>query len=67
MSDGFVVLIRNPSNGRVMALTDPGDDDSLIDDPPIAVYDSREEAERSASDTPVCNAWPWVIVEAPNV
>lgn len=62
---GFIVLIRNPRSGEVMALTSTGGDESRDENPPIAVYDTRGEAEIAAQYQPVCDAWPWNIVEAP--
>ena len=53
----FVILIRNPSNDRVIAVTTDGDN--------IATYETEDEAEKEAHRVPVCKAWPYVVVEAP--
>lgn len=58
----YVILVRNPRNDRIIAITD-GSIES--DDPPIAVYETEEEAEEAAAHTTACQAWPYSIVEAP--
>jgi hypothetical protein len=56
----YVILVRNPGNGRVLAV-DTGEGD----DPPILVFETEREAYRAAREVPVCRAWPYVVVRAP--
>ncbi len=56
----YIILARNPRNDRIIAVTS-GDGD----DPPIAVYETEELAQRDAQNVPICRAWPYSIVEAP--
>lgn len=53
----YVILVRNPSSGSILAVRD--------DDEKIAVYETEEEAEHAASETFLCQHWPYAIVEAP--
>jgi hypothetical protein len=53
----FVILFRNTSNQRVgfVSFDDRGE---------LAVFASREEAETAAHDVPICQGYPYQIVEA---
>ena len=55
----YVILIRNPSNGKVQTVTENGESEWA------ALYDSEEEAQHDADQVPICRAWPWCVVEAP--
>lgn len=55
----YVILARNPSNGAIIAIAESGDLESL------AQFDTEEEAEALARTHLICQAWPYIIVEAP--
>ena len=54
----YIILVRNPRNDGIIAISDETGDE-------IAVYETEEEAEEAARHITVCQAWPYVIVEAP--
>lgn len=53
----FVILFRNTSNKRVGFVT-------FDEREELAVFMSRSEAEKAALDVPICQAYPYQIVEA---
>jgi hypothetical protein len=56
----YVVLVRNPSNGKVLIIREDDESDDA------ALYETEREAERAAlDDIPICRAWPYSVVEAP--
>jgi hypothetical protein len=54
----YLILVRNTYNGAVFVITSGEHDNAML-------YDSEEEAEAAARNIPVCEAWPWSVVEAP--
>jgi hypothetical protein len=55
----YMILIRNPSNGKVFIIKDNESDNAVL-------YESEREAEKAAiNDIPICRWWPYSIVEAP--
>jgi hypothetical protein len=58
MNNGFVILWRNTNNGRVWFVSD-------WEDEVICVFPTKEEAENVARRVPVCQIYPYSIVEAP--
>lgn len=54
----YVILVRNPSNGKILGIRDEGEDY-------LATFEIFDEAQKFADSHPLCNAWPFDIVEAP--
>lgn len=57
---GYVILVRNPGNDSVVAIT-KGEDvhETLV------VFATENEADEAAVNIKLCQAWPYAIVEAP--
>lgn len=53
----YVILFRNPSNGRVGYIGEEGDPEE------IATFNSLPEAEEFAKGHTLLEAWPYQIVE----
>lgn len=51
-----VVLLRNPTNGRILFLSEDDPDE-------MRVFISAPDAEAEAYRHPLCQAWPYQIVE----
>lgn len=54
----YVILVRNPVNNKVLGIREDGEDY-------LATFATFEEAQKCAEGLPLCNAWPFDIVEAP--
>jgi hypothetical protein len=54
--DAFIIVTRNPNNGRVVVITDGDSDDA-------AQYATAGEADIAAQNTTVCMAWGYQVVE----
>lgn len=57
-----IVLVQNPS-GAVMPITD-GEDYGV---PPLAQYDTPEEAKAAMHDQPLVRAWGGYVVDLDNL
>jgi hypothetical protein len=51
----YVILVRNPSNYRVIGIN--AEDDALES------FETEDEAEQCAAQQPLCQAWGYQIVE----
>lgn len=51
----FIILTRNPNGRGVLAIM--GEDDSIMQ------FETREAAEKAASNQVLCKAWGYQIVE----
>jgi len=58
----WIILIRNPSNGEVMIITEY---DYKIDNEKTALFNSEEEALAKAETMSICELWPFRIVKVP--
>lgn len=56
----YIILTRNPSTKRLCVGRSIGDDS---EDPPLAEYETFDEALRVADNSPACVAWDFDIVE----
>lgn len=54
----FFIVARNPSNDRLIVITENKDD-------LIATYPTEDDADEAARHVPVCQAWPYAVFEAP--
>lgn len=52
---GFVILTRNPSNRKLIAIVD-GDEDN------VAEFETEEAAIEAAHETTVCKAWGYQVL-----
>ncbi len=55
----YIVLVTNPSNGRVIALADDNEADNL------KTFRTVDEAEDAARRNMMCRAWDFAVIEAP--
>lgn len=53
---GYVIMTRNPGSGRLIAVVDNDDCD-------ISEFATEKEAVEAASNTTICKAWGYEIVE----
>lgn len=53
---GYVIIIRNPSNKKLLAVTEEDGD-------AVAEFSSESEANDAAHETTVCRAWGFEVVE----
>lgn len=54
----YVILIRNPTTGSISFV---GDTETAV----LETFPTEKEAEEAACTTPLCQAWPYSVVEAP--
>lgn len=54
----YIIIARNPSNDKIVAVTDE-------DSESIAVFDTYDRACDAAQNVTVCQAWPFAVVETP--
>lgn len=60
MSERWIIIWRNTMNNTVGAVVA---DDSNGNN--LAVFESEEEAHLCARDLPICQAYPYSVVEVP--
>lgn len=60
---GYVIVSRNPTNKRLIAIVDSGDPDR--GDEQIAEFKTEQEALDAAENTTICKAWGYQVVEIP--
>lgn len=58
MQSAFIIVTRNPHDGRVVIITDSDDDADGA-----AQFSTEQEAEAAAEKTIVCKAWGCQIIE----
>lgn len=54
MSNGVVVLVRNPSNGRALPIEEDG---------VVACWDTQRAAEEATKRLPLVRAWETFVVD----
>jgi hypothetical protein len=59
----YVILVRNPKNKKLFAVTD-GEDTGSFEY--CAEFGTEQEATDAAHDTTICKAWGYEVVEVAN-
>jgi len=54
---GYILIVRNPRNGKLIAVREADDNDN------IAEFKTKAEAIKAAENTTACKAWTYGVFE----